>query len=407
MCSQCADVSDHLSYSCLTRGLDWTADLDGGRVTDKETFPNATMCGYFLNATSENPVLMSGYLWDSGNSTKGEALIMRILPLTTLYTKELLYGVGSIHFKEYRDTIADVIIVSAADGSAASVYRNEAPVAQECVLSWCVESIKSTYSLGEYHEVVLETTHNTTAGPSPWLAIPYQTPTENGTDIYYLEDINIKVDRTEHGRNTSNYGTSNETAISISQSFGEIFPSFCTAPNESAISLMRFRTGQKGPAWIRQLDFNPWLAPNNVTRHMEGLASAMTNLMRSSTSAEMIPGQSFSRETYVAVRYQWLTLPLGLLALSFIFLAATIFKSSLEKDKVGVLKNSAILTLLYGLPDEVRGELTRSSSHGTPRTKAKELKVKLNPNMGWRFSGHPFSPFVQRQPPNQRPPGWI
>jgi hypothetical protein len=138
---------------------------------------------------------------------------------------------------------------------------------------------------------------------------------------------------------------------------------------------------------------------------MDRLATAMTNVIRSAPSKEMISGQSFSREAYVSVRWEWLTLPIGLLLMSFIFLAATIFKSALEKDQLGVLKNSAILTLLYGVPDNMRTQLTRSSSRGTPRAKAKELKVKLNPNMGWRVSGNLFSPLTPRPP--QPPPGWI
>jgi hypothetical protein len=133
----------------------------------------------------------------------------------------------------------------------------------------------------------------------------------------------------------------------------------------------------------------------------------MTNVVRSAVSKDMLAGKAFSKENYVSVRWVWLTLPLGLLGMSFVFLTATIFKSNLEKDQVGVMKNSAILTLLYGVSDDIRSKLTRSSSTGTPRAKAKELKVKLNPNMGWRVSGNLFSPLVSRPLPKQPPPGWI
>jgi hypothetical protein len=144
-----------------------------------------------------------------------------------------------------------------------------------------------------------------------------------------------------------------------------------------------------------------------LTEHMRRLATSMTNVMRSSVSKEMVPGRAFSRESYVDVRWQWLTLPLGLLFVALIFLAATIVKSAIERDRVGVFKTSAYATLLYGLPDEMQNKITRSGSIGTPRSKAKELKVRLQPNQGWRVSGNMFSPFAPRPRQAQPPPGWI
>ncbi|KAF1911041.1 hypothetical protein BDU57DRAFT_560607 [Ampelomyces quisqualis] len=407
VCSKCADVSHLLEPACISNNrVDWTADLKGGFGAEA-TYPNSTVCGYFLNATSSNPVLMSGYLVNSNTSDVGEALLMRILPLTSMFEKEPLYGDGSINFKHWRNPIADVVIVSAVDGSASSVYKKEKPVAQECVLSWCVQAIQSSYDWGTYHEDVIETIVNTTSGPFPWLAIPFQTELENGTDIVYSQDITISLDESYDKRNISGYGTSNVTASAIIQGFVDIFPAFTTSAGKDAQPVMRYKTWSEGAAWNRQLDFNPWLAPNNVSRHMERLATAMTNVVRSSADRIMVSGEAFSRETYVSVRYEWLTLPIGLLITGFIFLAATVFKSAHEVEQVGVFKNSAILTLLYGLPDEVRGKLTRSGSTGTPRAKAKELKVKRDPKMGWRVSGNLFSPLVAQVPRKQPPPGWI
>jgi hypothetical protein len=368
------------------------------------------MCGYFLNATSDNPTLMSGYLLGPDESTPGEALLMRSLPLTKILTMEPLYGNGSIHFKNLRNTISDVIIVSAANGSADGVYSHRPPIAQECVLSWCVQTIRSTYEYGTYNEEVLETFFNTTEGPFPWVAVPFESDVgggSNGTDILYLQDIVINVESSNDRHNISGFGTGRDVATSVMTGFSDIFPSFSTVANRSAPPIMRYKTWSDQIAWNRVLDFNPWTAPNNVTRHMERMATAMTDVIRSADSNEMLDGQAFSKENYVRVRWEWLTLPLGLLFLALIFLAATIFKSALEKDQVGVLKNSAILTLLYGVPDHVRGQLTRSTSTGTPRAKVKELKVKLNRNMSWRISGNLFSPLAPRVPRRQPPPGWI
>ena len=89
------------------------------------------MCGYFVNVTSATPILMSGYLVNANDSSQGEALLTRALPLVTVPYRLPLWG-GSINFKNIRNPTVDFLLVSAANGSA-GVYRNETPVAQECV----------------------------------------------------------------------------------------------------------------------------------------------------------------------------------------------------------------------------------------------------------------------------------
>lgn len=169
-CSKCADVSNLLTFKCIYTTVDWIANLTWG--TDA-TFPNGTMCGYFLNTTSESdkPVMMSGYLVESvksdpsGTGAAGEALLTRLLPLTTNPCRQPLYG-GPIHFKNFRNPIADILIVSAPNG-VESVYRNETPIAHECVLSFCVKTFISGYYKASYEEEVVNTFENNTAGPFP------------------------------------------------------------------------------------------------------------------------------------------------------------------------------------------------------------------------------------------------
>jgi hypothetical protein len=367
------------------------------------------MCGYFLNATSETPILMSGYLYNPNNSTKGEALIMRALPLTTLFTRERLFNSGSLHFKDLRDTIADVLLVSATNGSAETVYQDAPPVANECVLSWCVQTLRSSYDSGMYHEEVVHTVYNTTAGPSPWIAIPYQTEFENGTDIFYIGDINIGIDHFGDGHNTTQYGTSNETASSIIQGFVDIFPAFSTASNESAKPTMRYKTWSGGPPWIRLLEFNPWLAPNNVTRHMERLATAMTNVIRSvEGNTEIVLGSSYGREVFIRVRWEWLTFPLLLLVLSLVFLISTIVKTSKDVE-TGIWKTSAMPTLIYSLPkDTQQAYASQSLWKNNADQKIKKIKIRLLPNQGWRVSGQTCtSPTRAAGSDREEPPGWI
>ncbi|KAH3984808.1 hypothetical protein HBH52_052100 [Parastagonospora nodorum] len=384
ICSECADVSEHLSYACVSNRIDWTANSTGG-FTSEGFFPNATVCGYFLNATEASPILMSGHVVDANATRRGEALIMRSLPLTSLLTKEPLYGNGSINFKEMRNTIVDIVIVSASQGTAETVYRKVPPIAQECVLSWCVKTIESSYDFGVYEERVIETHLNTTPGAFPWIGYPFVDELGGGTDIFFLQDINI-AGITSDGRTFSGYGTENSTAMSVIQGFNDIFPAFATVNATFSDPVLRYRIWKEGPAYNRLLEFNPWLAPNNVSRHMERLANALTNVVRSAPSNAMLTGQAFSIETYVDIHWAWLAFPFTLLVLSLIFLVATMLKTS-RGDSVGVWKTSAMPTLIYGLPQDVRTQVSSSETHDHLSWKgARKVRIKLLPDQGWRIS---------------------
>jgi hypothetical protein len=417
VCSSCLDVTKdlNLTFACLNTTIDWSQTWIGPIKDDP--FPNGTVCGYFLNYTSgatadtsSKPILVSGYTVNGAgsNSTPGEALLVRTVPLSDFDTKMPYYGFGSIRFKEIRNAILDGLVASAANGIE-GVYRNETPIVHECVLSWCVQTIKSSYDWGRYTENITSTQLNYGSGPYSW---PWENE-ENaaGTSLIYAQDITIQPsqsatqNRSDVTHNAS-YHVDKVTAQNIMFFFDDFFPSMYTAMNSTSTPLLRYKNYLPVGPWTQEVPNYQWMLPSNLTRHLDRLASAMTNVIRSSSSREIMPGQSYSQENYVHVRWEWLTLPLGLLCISFIFLAATIAKSAIEIDRVGVYKTSAYATLLFGLPDAMQEKITRSGSTRTPRAKAKELKVKLQPNQGWRVSGNLFSPFPSK-PKNQPPPGWI
>jgi hypothetical protein len=420
VCSACTDVSELLKFTCLENiTVDWTANLTGAGT--EASYPTGTVCGYFFNSTGELPVLMSGYMVESDNST-GETLLMRTLPLISNPDRNTIYD-GSYKFKHIRNPLADFFVVTAADGKD-SVLRREAPVALECMLTWCVKTMNSSYSWGSYKEDVIHETINTTTGPSPWDAQPFIGTDFNGTDMYYRQNVTIDAPNL----NNSIFGVSNDTAMYTIRILDEFLPSWTIATNLSAEPVLRYKfaLNVKGANW-RKIDFNPWLAPNNITRHVERLATALTNGLRSSNSSGSIMGDAYATQIYVSVRWEWLSLPLGLLLMSAIFLVCTIVQTGREENgQVGVWKTSAIATLLYGLPDEMQEKITSSAAKdsdiGTPRAKAKQLKVKLLPSKGWRVSGNLFSPMTpkpmtlrpetpepasHRQNQKQAPPGWI
>ncbi|KAJ8113491.1 hypothetical protein OPT61_g4392 [Boeremia exigua] len=418
VCSECADVRELLDYSCRFTKIDWSQTQMG--PIDESAYQNGTVCGYFLNATSDTPILMTGYILNhtmgnlsvsetAGNFSVGETLLARTLPLTEMINKTPLFG-GSVKFKHLRNSILDTLIVSSADPFGSNPW-DEIPIALECVLSWCVKTVESSYNLGEYSENITSIFQNTTEGPFPWESTEVEGGGETITMSVYNEDIMIVPPN--HSRNLSaplvyneTYRISNTTASNAIMVFDDYIPSSYTYIPQSESPMLRYKNFAGGP-YLRKLGFNPLSAPNNITQHFDELAIALTNVMRSDpTSKEMLPGSAYSMENYIAVRWEWLSLPLGLLLSTLVFLSATIATSAVDGEGVGVWKTSAIATLLYGLPDDVQKKLT-SAEDGTPRAKAKELKVRLQPNMGWRVSGNIFSPFTPKPRSNQPPPGWI
>ncbi|UPX15493.1 uncharacterized protein EKO05_0005939 [Ascochyta rabiei] len=325
--------------------------------------------------------------------------------MTEMYWKKSYYGTGSIHYNDFRNTLLDTLIFSARNGSQ-SVCSSEEPIVHECVLFWCVKSIKSSYVWGNYHEEVTAILQNKTAGPWPWES--FEVPEEEGGGSFttYLENITIEapissLSRTNLTTPAESFGASNLTAYDAMAIFDDFFPSYYTADDASATPFLRYKNYPNGPS-IRALDFNPWQAPNDVVSHMKELAVAITNAMRSNAeSMTMVPGRAWNTKQYVLVRWGWLTFPLTLLVLSLAFLVATIIKTSDDAhSEMGVWKTSAMPTLIYSLPVEVQKDLRDSNRQATQvGSRARKLKIQLRPRQGWRVSGHTQGP--------QPPPGWI
>lgn len=403
--SQCEDVSQLLRFTCTVATGDWIGNLTG--TSGPEPYPNGTMCGYFLNATIALPIMMSGYTTvpissSIGSAPAGHALLFRALPLISVNTRQPTWG-GSINFQHIRNPLANVIIAAAKDGLS-SVYRNETPVAQECVLSWCVKRIKSSYHWASYREEIVNTFTNTTPGPNPWVAEVYTSPMVNGTDLYYKENVTIRT-RSE----VPTYGVPNQTHFSVYSIFDDVFPSYLTADTMTSETRYRIKTYNIAPFYC-QLKSNPWLPPGNISKHMDRIATKGTNLPRSSDSKEELYGLAYNSETFVRVRWAWLTFPFILLILSLVFLVATMIKTSRADGETGpgVWKTSAMPTLIYSLPKEMQRQFTSSSDQSMASLEEpKSLRIRLHPKDGWRISGQQHGSAVPILRERHVPPGWI
>ncbi|KAF2473627.1 uncharacterized protein BDR25DRAFT_332506 [Lindgomyces ingoldianus] len=364
VCSECIKATDLLEFKCANTTLDWVQVPDEDPDSGETAFPNGTSCGWYLKAAS--PLLMTGYDVDRDTAHAGEILLMRAQPLYDVFTREPLPGYPA-KLNNSRNPLTHVIIV--AGESLESIQRNATPIAHECILSCYTENITSSFVNG-------------TLGPSPW--VTYPTPNKinglSGTNYFYTENITVR------GESGFEYHVDNYTHTLTLSLFDDIFPSSYTLANKY-ITI--------GP-FTRNVTYNPFMFAN-ISIHMDLMATAMTNLMRSLPSnIDMKIGPAFEKESFVDVRWAWLSLPLALLGLTCIFLVATIVRSLVDSENVGVWKTSAIAVLLYGLPDEMQKKITepKENGHGL-RVNVKQTKVSWLPKGGWSFSGSSPSPTLR------------
>ncbi|KAH7093057.1 hypothetical protein FB567DRAFT_487165 [Paraphoma chrysanthemicola] len=409
ICSGCTDVTKILNstFACLNTTIYWSAAWIG--PLKKVPYPNGTVCGHFINATSTAPTLLSGYvLPEHGDRMAGEALLVSAIPLTDFDTKMPLYGNGSIAYKHVGFPILDALVSSARNGTQ-SVYRDEPPIVHECMVTWCVKTIRSSYEWGVYREETLSTFIEPAKESDVWPWAAWEV--EIGLYMSYNQSIALQPPkpRTYVSQETvinDVYKIDNTSHTNVMNFWDDVFPSWFTVANNISEPWLRHSNYPNGPI-TRRPNYIPWLHPNNITHHMERMAEAMTNAVRSSTTKEMLEGHAYITEAYISIKWEWLSFPLLLLVLTLAFLVSTIKKTAGD-GATGVWKTSAMPTLIYGLPKETQGQFASAATWSSGNGAQKKTRIKLLPNLGWRVSGQSHLSRSPRLPSGERVPrGWI
>lgn len=384
--SECVEIADRLEFKCAQGPLDWVqhpiTDPNGESMYK---FPNGTACGWWLKA--EKPLLMTGYNMNPKGEWGNETLLVRSEALYDVFSREFMAGYEP-KLNNSRNPITHLVIVSGED--IENIHNNGTPIAHECMLSWSVKTLESTYSEGGYVEEVTKTQINSTVTESPWQTRTIKADRDSWDlyEYFYLEDVYIESD------SGTTYHIDNNTHVLTLSVFDDAFPSYYTLINSTNEdnAMLRYKRYKTIQPFTRNVTYNP-MQYDNVTTHFTSMANAITNLMRSATvDVRSVYGDAWDKESVVDVRWVWMSLPLGLLTFTGIFLLGTIIRSSREQDRVGVWKTSAIASLFYGLPKDMTQKMESEKTDGTPRLQAKEVKVKWIPKRGWRFSGNSVSP---------------
>jgi len=112
----------------------------------------------------------------------------------------------------------------------------------------------------------------------------------------------------------------------------------------------------------------------NLSQTVKAVAASMTNLVRSSSNSTTVFGEAFQTETFVHVRWGWMTLPVISIILASAMLALTALHSS--RHRTALWKSSTLALLFHGLEARQAEEL-HVDSIGDLQRRAQEMRVEL------------------------------
>jgi hypothetical protein len=382
VCGTCDDsIQQELSFGCYEHAADWVKEVDPANVT---SFINITACGYWVNASSPSRVLMSGYSVDPVTNLPEEALEMRILPLVDEMTRAPAYGDGSLRFKNVRNPIVDFFVVGASGGRG-SVYQNVTPIAHECVLQWCVQTVETSAYWGKLSQNITSTwQEEKPAGNDEY---SWNVIYVDGEMFDYTYERNISLTPPEQAQNAYSalmpnitFSIDNTTVLQTVFLMDDFAPLLVSLDSASAQAQVKYEIPEYAGFRTREISENPWM---NMTEHIQTLAQIMSAAMRISTGntgqIDIMNGTAWDLRVHVEIRWPWIIMPLVLLGLSLIFLVATVIKSSKEESLVGIFKTSALAILFNVVGDEVQRSVGPNCRMGQARAKARELQVRLVP----------------------------
>jgi hypothetical protein len=386
--SQCEDISDLLELGCLSEDGQWAPgrniSMPGlGLIGNSTT--NITSCGYFLNATSPSPKLMSGYMlnFTTNPPSPGTGLWMSSLALT-IPTMNLTFWNGSYHFKEIADSwpIQDIMIVMNPDIS--SIYSHQLPMAAECVLRWAVQTISAESQNGIYSEKIHSVYTNDSTLPAQY-KWHYNNYTNTGGAHTEYNIYIIPPDQNE----TFFIGMNVNSQTSVP--FHTYIPSYLTVSNSTSATWWKFDNLIMSGAIDPELyPFNTefWPKPNNVSEYVQRISSALTTAIRTYPNSSISVHGFGGLETYVHIEWGWFSLPVIVIFGTLLLLVKTITNGP-SRGQGGVWKTSLLASLLHGMDETTRRDFGDAWDLSEMREKAQTSIVLFTPEPdGFRFHRH-------------------
>ncbi|KAF2673192.1 hypothetical protein BT63DRAFT_475737 [Microthyrium microscopicum] len=376
VCSSCIELPDLLKFGVRNVVDNWSADSVANPNLDNLT--NTPSVGWYLEAPGQDPILMAGYSYQSNDTLTPKSILRgRIEPMREMFTRQARFPGGTINFHNITNPLADFLIAFNLGilGSSDSGIFNQTPVVHECALYWCVQTIQARLEGGIIAENITATRQLVSShADDPW---------DPDTKTFLTNFTLTKPDLQNPKGALLNFGVSNittRTTIQVSEIFS---PSSWTEFNgDTTMAKVNWRGN---PFYNRPVanSANPWSSHNDPVAHVAAIAEEMSKAMRNTPQGatdtyDLVIGKAWEEQIRVHIIWAWIVLPAVLMAISFVFLAATMARSSRD-DFIGIWKTSALAILFNGFGDDVQRKIGGSSTErlGQAKRTAKDLTVRL------------------------------
>ncbi|KAE9372778.1 hypothetical protein N431DRAFT_340473 [Stipitochalara longipes BDJ] len=142
-----------------------------------------------------------------------------------------------------------------------------------------------------------------------------------------------------------------------------------------------------GSIWLKPLYLNGTANINTVNSYIDGLAGAMTAIMRERGPSPVM-GTVQGSQTCIHIAWVWISLPAGLVIFTSVLLACTYFicRASSMCSSTGSWRSSNLALLLHGCDNSVRERAAKITENGKMEEFSKTLVMELsNTEEGLRF----------------------
>lgn len=266
--------------------------------------------------------------------------------------------------------------------SSTSAAGSIAPWARQCTLSACVQTITSQIVNGDLVENVTQVMTNDTV----------ITPSSRGTD---LEPIIITTDgasnsSSNNSNNTSSpptsYILSAEAMLAMQSWFAQLFATGSASRSSSSFNktvCVNLTVGISSGSTFFDTDivqafyWNYYEYPSGgLDMLMDDLSISLTVAFRSLSGQAPVGGAALTAESFVHVRWGFVTPLILAVVLTAGFMSAAMYRS--YRCGAQLWKSSALAVLLHGLEENAREKFENVSDFKVQRKSAQGVKVRLD-----------------------------
>ncbi|KAK3395213.1 hypothetical protein B0H63DRAFT_386978 [Podospora didyma] len=293
----------------------------------------------------------------------------QVLSMTSLFP-------GSAAKSSYSTIMKLIFMGSEAQGGKPDVVQ---PWARQCTLSSCVQTLRSEMVNGNLNETIISQTTNDTIPSNDARIKGVAEPvliTSNTTNTVYTMKAEAMLAIESWFTMLFRNGTASRNTKFTNQTMNNLPGSAIVVNLTVGISsgVTFFDTDM-----VQAFYWNYYEYPRGIDMLMSDLAISMTASIRA-VSGKMVNGTSLSTETFVSVRWGFVTIPVLAVLLGSAFLVMAVIKTLTSGAKPW--KTSALAMLFHGLDEDAREKFDELDSLADKRREARGIRVKLDAPMG-------------------------